>query len=171
MPSPRLEAAVSLSALVAIVAAVVWACPVLAGPVAEQAQTVAGPVAWGAGGVSLVTLLGWAFSAGKLHGRIEAHERRIQAVEGCASTGPGKLAALEAAAEERAKADDARDKALRDAIAAQWQEVKSALQRLDSRLDAYSDRLHDHSSVHHGRGREAARSAMSGAVGRINSQD
>jgi len=108
-----------------LIAVTLWAFPVLAQDsiITEQAPL----VAWLSGGGALASLGALAVTWGKTQQRLGEQDRRLANVETCAATNPSKLAALEAALTERKDADNARH-----------DELKSALTRIESRLDTHS---------------------------------
>jgi hypothetical protein len=95
--------------LIALVGATLWAWPALGAALgADLGATATGAapvVAWGAGGVSVASLLGLGVGWGRTQQRLGEHDRRLAAVEGCAGRNPPRLTALEATIAERRASD------------------------------------------------------------------
>lgn len=91
--------------LIALVGATLWAWPVLGADLGATATGAAPVVAWGAGGVSVASLLGLGVGWGRTQQRLGEQERRLAAVEECASRNPPRLTALEATIAERRASD------------------------------------------------------------------
>jgi len=95
----------SLTGLLALVGLTLWAWPALGAEVGPAVTGAAPLVAWGAGGVSVASLLGLGTGWGRVTQRLAEHSRRIEAVEGCAGRNPPRLTALETVQAERKAAD------------------------------------------------------------------
>lgn len=115
-----LSLAATLSGLLALVGLTLWACPALGAELGATATGAAPIVAWGAGGVSVASLLGLGVWGGRVKQQLGDQDRRIGAVEACTP----KLAALEAAREGDGKLAESRH-----------QELLGRLDRIDERLD------------------------------------
>ena len=151
----RLLIAFDIGLLLMVLGLLLWACPAVAGDAAPIASGVGSVAGIGGGVISLGAIGGFLVTWGKMQQHNKDQTRRIEAVEGCAGSNPARITALEV---QRAADVEAREADRRRADE-RHQELREALAKLLSRLDAYSDRMHEH-SVTHGRGRAAVRGVL-----------
>jgi hypothetical protein len=119
MPRP-ISLLLASALLCLLVALTLWTFPALAGDLAPEAAAVSPWVAWGAGGVSLASAVGWGITWGRTQQRLADQDRRLTGMETCAA----RLTGIEATLAERREAD-----------AQRHADLVGRLERIESRLD------------------------------------